>query len=167
MYFDIEIGGVEEGRIEMELYSESLPKTADNFFTLCTGSKGEVNGIRMTYEGSLFYRVIKGFMIQGGDFTKGDGTGGVSIYGNKFDDEKFLYKHDKKYLLSMANAGPNTNGSQFFITTSTPSHLDGKHVVFGEVIKGTEIVDKIEGLETKGDKPTQDVRIIKCGELGI
>ncbi|KAI1501478.1 cyclophilin-like domain-containing protein [Biscogniauxia marginata] len=167
VYFDITIGKKPAGRITFELYDDVVPKTAENFRCLCTGEKGlSKSGKPLTYKGSFFHRVIKQFMIQGGDFTAGDGTGGESIYGEKFEDENFELKHDRPFLLSMANAGPGTNGSQFFITTVPTPHLDGKHVVFGEVKTGKSIVRQIENLRTQGsDKPTLDATIADCGEL--
>jgi peptidyl-prolyl isomerase D len=139
-YFDIIIAGKPAGRIIFSLYNDLVPKTAENFRALCTGEKGEgKSGKKLSYQGSGFHRVIKQFMCQGGDFTAGNGTGGESIYGEKFEDEAFPVKHTKPFLLSMANAGPNTNGSQFFITTQPTAHLDGKHVVFGEVIRGKSV----------------------------
>ncbi|KDQ21419.1 hypothetical protein BOTBODRAFT_25858 [Botryobasidium botryosum FD-172 SS1] len=167
-FFDITIGGRPAGRIVFELYSDQLPETTKNFRVLCTGEQG------FGYKGSGFHRIIRGFMCQGGDFTNHNGTGGKSIYGEKFKDEgfdrnpKFFIRHNKKYLLSMANAGPNTNGSQFFITTALTSHLDGKHVVFGEVVEGKEVVDLMENVRVDGrDKPLQgqEVVIANSGQL--
>merc|ERR1712217_663008 len=137
VWFDISIGGQSAGKVVFELYTDIVPKTAENFRALCTGEKGVGKaGKPLHYKGSSFHRVIKNFMMQGGDFTAGNGTGGESIYGEKFADENFMDTHSKKFLLSMANAGPNTNGSQFFVTFTETPHLDGKHVVFGEVISG-------------------------------
>jgi len=169
VFFDVKSGDEELGRIVFKLYSDSVPKTAENFRALCTGEKGMCTtkpDVPLHYKGCSFHRVINNFMLQGGDFTNGDGTGGESIYGEKFEDEKFIDQHTKPGLLSMANAGPNTNGSQFFITTVSTPHLDGKHVVFGEVLEGMDIVKKIEAVE-KGasDKPVVDVTISDCGEL--
>jgi len=143
------------------------PKTAENFRALCTGEKGEGKmGKPLHYKNSTFHRIIKDFMIQGGDFTSGDGTGGESIYGEKFPDENFIVKHTGEGLLSMANAGPGTNGSQFFITSRDTPHLDDKHVVFGHVVEGMDIIRKMEEMETgANDKPAVDVIIADCGEI--
>ncbi|KAJ5111172.1 hypothetical protein N7532_001707 [Penicillium argentinense] len=166
VFFDIQIGDQKAGRITFELFDDVVPKTADNFRALCTGEKGTgTQGKPLTYKGSIFHRVIKQFMIQGGDFTAFNGTGGESIYGEKFADENFDLKHDRPFLLSMANSGPGTNGSQFFVTTVPTPHLDGKHVVFGEVINGKSVVRKIENLRTQSDKPEVDVKVIECGQL--
>jgi peptidyl-prolyl isomerase D len=165
-FFDITIDRKPVGRIVFELFADVVPRTAENFRALCTGEKGMSRSlIPLHYRGSTFHRVIKGFMIQGGDFTAGDGTGGESIYGAKFEDENFKLRHTTPMFLSMANSGPNTNGSQFFITTSTPSHLDGKHVVFGRVLKGQDVVRTIENIPIKDDKPTKTVLIFNSGEI--
>eukprot|EP00455_Lapot_gusevi_P047867 TRINITY_DN653_c0_g1_i2.p1 TRINITY_DN653_c0_g1~~TRINITY_DN653_c0_g1_i2.p1 ORF type:complete len:367 (+),score=124.30 TRINITY_DN653_c0_g1_i2:293-1393(+) len=166
-FFDVTIGGVFAGRIVMELFFDKTPRTAENFRALCTGEKGAspISGKPLHYKGSTFHRVIKGFMIQGGDFTNHNGTGGESIYGGKFDDENFDLVHDGAGYLSMANAGPGTNGSQFFITCTATPHLDGKHVVFGRVLKGMDVVRDIENLETVQDRPLRAAVISDCGAL--
>jgi len=161
-FFDISINNIPEGRVIIQLFDETVPHTCKNFRFL--SSHGLFDKSKPSYQDSSFHRVIKDFMIQGGDFTNGDGTGGISIYGDKFPDENFELKHNQPGLLSMANSGPNTNGSQFFITTKETPWLDDKHVVFGIVLKGFDIIKKIENLETdNNDKPTYDVRITKCG----
>ncbi len=166
VFFDLKIRESEEPkRIEFELFADKVPKTAENFRALCTGEK-KTNGNNLHYKGSIFHRIIKDFMMQGGDFENANGTGGSSIYGRKFEDEKFTYKHSTGGLLSMANSGPNTNGSQFFITFKDTPWLDGKHVVFGKVIKGFEYCKEVEQLETDSqDKPTNPVIIVDCGEI--
>lgn len=166
VFFDITIGGQAKGRIVMTLYADVTPKTAENFRQLCTGEseRRASTGQKLHYKGSLFHRVISDFMIQGGDFTRGDGTGGESIYGEKFADENFKMKHTEPGLLSMANAGPGTNGSQFFITCTATPHLDGKHVVFGRVIEGMEIVRMIENsVANDSNRPLSDIVIADCG----
>ncbi|GFZ18736.1 peptidyl-prolyl cis-trans isomerase [Actinidia rufa] len=167
-FLDVSIGGELEGRIVVELFKDVVPKTAENFRALCTGEKGigPNTGVPLHLKGSCFHRIIKGFMIQGGDISAGNGSGGESIYGLKFEDENFDVKHERKGMLSMANTGPNTNGSQFFITTTRTSHLDGKHVVFGKVIKGMGVARSVEHINTgENDCPTLDVIIADCGEI--
>eukprot|EP00929_Paragymnodinium_shiwhaense_P120416 TRINITY_DN92359_c0_g1_i1.p2 TRINITY_DN92359_c0_g1~~TRINITY_DN92359_c0_g1_i1.p2 ORF type:complete len:311 (+),score=79.20 TRINITY_DN92359_c0_g1_i1:98-1030(+) len=164
VFFEIGMNNAPAGRVEFELFNDVVPKTAENFRALCTGEKGKGrNGMPLCYRGSSFHRVIPGFMLQGGDFTRGNGTGGESIYGEKFKDENFKMRHTGPGVLSMANSGPNTNGSQFFICTVATPHLDNKHVVFGKVVNGMEIVRKIERIGTSTGKTSQRVTIKDCG----
>ena len=163
---DMSIGGTPAGRITMELRADVAPKTAENFRALCTGEKGTgKSGKALHFKGSAFHRVIPDFMCQGGDFTAGNGTGGESIYGAKFADENFTLKHTGPGILSMANAGPNTNGSQFFLCTVKTQWLDGKHVVFGSVTEGMDVVKKIEAVGSQSGKTSKPVVIADCGQL--
>ena len=166
VYFDVQINGEDAGRITMGLFGNDVPKTVENFRALCTGEKGNGrSGKPLHYKGSVFHRVIPGFMLQGGDFTRGDGKGGESIYGAKFADEKFGIVHDVPGVLSMANAGPNTNGSQFFITTVPTAWLNNKHVVFGRVVDNLALVKKIEALGSRSGATSAAITISDCGEV--
>ena len=166
VFFDVTIGGQPAGRITMELYADKTPKTADNFRALCTGEKGVgKSGKPLHYKGSSFHRVISEFMAQGGDFTAGNGTGGESIYGMKFPDENFTVKHSGRGDLSMANAGPNTNGSQFFMTFIPCTWLDGKHTVFGKVTDGFPVLDALESVGSQTGATKAKCVIADCGQL--
>lgn len=166
VFFDMTIGGESAGRVVFELYANTVPKTAENFRALCTGEKGVgKQGKPLHYKGSSFHRVIPEFMCQGGDFTRGNGTGGESIYGDKFEDENFELRHNVPGLLSMANAGPGTNGSQFFITTALTPWLNGKHVVFGKVVEGMDVIKTIESHGSPSGQTDQPIVIADCGEL--
>eukprot|EP00246_Nothoceros_aenigmaticus_P012065 TRINITY_DN356_c0_g1_i3.p1 TRINITY_DN356_c0_g1~~TRINITY_DN356_c0_g1_i3.p1 ORF type:complete len:219 (+),score=39.61 TRINITY_DN356_c0_g1_i3:32-658(+) len=166
VFFDVDIDGTRAGRVEIGLFGNAAPKTAENFRALCTGEKGKgLMGKPLHYKGSVLHRIIPSFMIQGGDITHGNGRGGESIYGEKFADENFKLKHTAAGILSMANAGPNTNGSQFFITTVKTSWLDGRHVVFGKVISGMDIVYKVEAEGSQNGTPRKSVTIADSGEL--
>lgn len=166
VYFDVTIGDDIAGRIVFELHADVVPETAENFRALCTGEKGAGrSGKPLHYKGSTFHRVIPDFMCQGGDFTNGNGTGGESIYGAKFADENFDIKHTEPGLLSMANAGPGTNGSQFFITTARTPWLDGKHVVFGRVTDGMDVVRAMEAQGSQSGRTRQRIAIADCGQL--
>lgn len=166
VFLDVTIGRDAKGRMIFELFSDVVPKTAENFRALCTGEKGTglTTGKPLHFKGCSFHRIIKGFMAQGGDFLRGDGKGGESIYGGKFADENFVRRHDGPGILSMANAGRDTNGSQFFITFKATPHLDGKHVVFGKLIQGHEFLKRLENVDTDDSRPIDPVKIIDCGQ---
>ena len=166
VFFDITIGGQPAGRVTMELYADKVPQTAENFRALCTGEKGVgKSGKPLHFKGSSFHRVITEFMAQGGDFTAGNGTGGESIYGMKFPDENFTVKHTKRGDLSMANAGPNTNGSQFFLCFIPCNWLDGKHCVFGSVVDGLQVLDSLESMGSSSGATKAPCVIADCGQL--
>ncbi len=169
VFFDIMIAQKQSGRLIFELFAKDCPKTTDNFLQLCTGEKGNIKigqrEVPLSFKNSIFHRIIPGFMVQGGDFTNFNGTGGASIYGQKFNDENFIHKHTTKGLLSMANSGKNTNGSQFFITLAPCSWLDGNHVVFGKVVEGMDVLDQMERLGSQSGRVSSEVKISNCGKL--
>jgi len=166
VFMDIQIGDEPAKRLEFELFKNYVPKTAENFRALCTGEKGAAKcGKPLHFKGTIFHRLMKDFMLQGGDFEREDGTGGESIYGAKFEDENFKCKHLKRGFLSMANSGKNTNGSQFFITFKKTEWLDNGHVVFGTVKSGLEFLNELEAVPVEGEKPTKTIRVVNCGEI--
>lgn len=165
-FFDISINNKPAGRLVFELFAKDLPRTSLNFYHLCVGDKiDKETNKKLHYKNTKFHRIIQAFMCQGGDVLNGNGTGSCSIFGKTFGDEKFVFSHDQSGLLSMANRGPNTNGSQFFITTNDCAWLDGKHVVFGKVLEGKEVLNAIEAQGTDAGKPKADVVISECGAL--
>lgn len=164
VYFDITMQNKPLGRIVIGLYGSVTPKTCHNFETLCKGTTSD-DGQQLGYKGSAFHRIIPNFMIQGGDFTHHNGTGGISVYGSKFPDENFKLKHTGPGVLSMANSGKNTNGSQFFICTTKTTHLDGRHVVFGVVESGWDVVKEIESMGSRSGTPRASMKISDCGVL--
>lgn len=167
VFFEVALDSAVVGKVVFELYNDIVPKTAENFRALCTGEKGKGKlGCNLHFKGSLFHRIIPGFMCQGGDFTRGNGTGGESIYGEKFRDENFKMKHTQSGILSMANSGPHSNGSQFFICTDKTPHLDGKHVVFGKVVSGQDIIKKMEAVGSASGKTSKRASIKDCGQIG-
>ncbi|KAK9765941.1 Peptidyl-prolyl cis-trans isomerase cyp6 [Basidiobolus ranarum] len=166
VFMDVAIAGKPAGRMIFKLFSDTVPKTAENFRALCTGEKGKgVSGVPLHFKNSVFHRVIPGFMAQGGDFTRGDGRGGESIYGNKFADENFTLKHTGRGILSMANAGKNTNGSQFFICFQETPWLNNNHVVFGQLSEGDDILTKIEAEGSGTGAVKNKIEVTDCGEL--
>jgi len=165
VYFDVSIDDRDAGRIVMGLHGSIVPKTVHNFESLCRGDQRHPRGRLLAYQGSPFHRIIPNFMIQGGDFTNFNGTGGLSVYGDRFEDENFQLTHKGPGILSMANAGRNTNGSQFFICTTKTPHLDGRHVVFGVVEEGYDVVKKIESFGSRSGTPSRVVKIKRCGIL--
>ncbi len=166
VFFDVEIDGSAAGRIVFGLFGDEVPKTTENFRALCTGEKGTgKSGKPLHFKASFFHRIINGFMAQGGDFTSGDGRGGESIYGEKFPDENFTVKHTRRGDLSMANAGPNTNGSQFFLCFIPCNWLDGKHTVFGRVVDGLQVLDSLESVGSQSGQTRAPCVIADCGQL--
>ncbi|RKP05057.1 cyclophilin [Thamnocephalis sphaerospora] len=166
VFFDVAISGKPAGRMVFKLFNETVPRTAENFRALCTGEKGlGRSGKPLHFKNSVFHRIIPGFMAQGGDFTRGNGTGGESIYGEKFADENFKLQHTGKGVLSMANAGPNTNGSQFFICFEKTPWLDGHHVVFGQITEGEEVLKSLERYGSRDGRTSERITIADCGEI--
>lgn len=164
VFLDVSVGGRAAGRLQIELFADAVPRTAENFRQLCTGELKQ-HGRAVGYKNAPFHRVLPGFMVQGGDLLRGDGSGSLSIYGDAFPDESFALPHDRAGLLSMANSGPHTNGCQFFITSAPCSHLDGKHVVFGRVVDGLHVVRLIEQVPCAQGRPKLPVLISECGQM--